>query len=213
MSNAQLNDELVSNSLRWLSQGPRPNVIKYPGYLINEFYFLARDRDTNRVTQNSGVTIVANTMQIASAKDKNPVVSDMTYYGVINEIWDIDYTMFKVLVFMVDWVDSGNGVHVDDLGFTSVELDRIGHKNDLFILASQAKQVFYVPDQRDERLSVVCAMAQKVNESMANKVEGDNIIEHPPFLNEAPTINSFDKEDDDVKIYHRPGWPSVRVDN
>ncbi|KAL9429159.1 hypothetical protein AB3S75_031047 [Citrus x aurantiifolia] len=121
--------------------------------------------------------------------------------------------MFKVLVFMVDWVDSGNGIHIDDLDFTFVELDRIGHKNDLFILVSQAKQLFYVPNQRDERLSVVCGMAQKVNEYVANKVEGDNIIKHPPFLNEAPTVNSFDKEDDDVKIYHRPGLPSVRVDN
>lgn len=41
-------------------------------------------------------------MQIVSFKDKSLVVSDMTYYEVSNEVWDIDYTMFNVLVFMVD---------------------------------------------------------------------------------------------------------------
>ena len=32
-----------------------------------------KDRDQLQVTQNSGVSIVATTMQIASAKDKNPL--------------------------------------------------------------------------------------------------------------------------------------------
>lgn len=36
--------------------------------------------------QNSGVSLVAKTMQRASVKDKNLVVSDMVFYGVIGEI-------------------------------------------------------------------------------------------------------------------------------
>ena len=35
---------------------------------------------------------------------------------------------------------------MDKLGFTCVNLSKMGHKDDLFILASQAKQVFYVDD-------------------------------------------------------------------
>ncbi|KAA0047815.1 hypothetical protein E6C27_scaffold133G00670 [Cucumis melo var. makuwa] len=40
----------------------------------------------------------------------------------------------------------GSGVKVDELGFTIVDLKCIGHKSDSFILATQAKQVFYVQD-------------------------------------------------------------------
>lgn len=75
-------------------------------------------------------------MQVTGYKDKNPLFTDMCYYGVITEIWQLDYHMFKIPVFKCDWVDINKGIKVDDLGFTLVELSRIGHKNDSFILAS-----------------------------------------------------------------------------
>ena len=59
--------------------------------------------------------------------------------------------MFKICVFKCDWVDNKSGVKVDELGFTLVDLQKIGHKSDPFILASQAQQVFYVEDQVDPR--------------------------------------------------------------
>ena len=62
--------------------------------------------------------------------------------------------MFTVPVFMCDWVDS-RGIKKDDFGFTMVNFDRLGHQSECFILASQAKQVFYVQDQEDENLCVV----------------------------------------------------------
>ena len=37
---------------------------------------------------------------------------------------------------------------VDNLGFILVDLNRVGHKSDSFILASQAKQVFYMKDYK-----------------------------------------------------------------
>ena len=36
-------DEDVSNILRWLSQGPRPLVVKHPGYDINGYRFYTRE--------------------------------------------------------------------------------------------------------------------------------------------------------------------------
>lgn len=68
--------------------------------------------------------------------------TDMSYYRVITEIWQLDYNMFKIPVFKCDWVDNTKGIRVDELGFTLVELGGIGHRDDPFILASQAKQVF-----------------------------------------------------------------------
>jgi len=60
-----------------------------------------------------------------------------------------------VPVFKCKWVDFNTRVHVDDLGFTLVDLTKIAWKEDPFIMAYQAKQVFYVKDPSNERLSVV----------------------------------------------------------
>ncbi|KAL6315985.1 hypothetical protein AAG906_014910 [Vitis piasezkii] len=100
-----------------------------------------KERDDLRATQNSGVSIVATTMQI------------LCFDGVIIEIWDLDYTMFRIPIINCDWVDNKNGIKVDDLGFTLVDFNKMAHKSDPFILASQAKQVFYVQDELDPRWS------------------------------------------------------------
>lgn len=88
-------------------------------------------------------------MQVTCYKDKNLVFGEMNFYGIISEIWQLDYHIFQISIFKGDWVDNKKGIKVDELGFTLVKLGRIGHKLDSCILASQAKQVFYVKDQLD----------------------------------------------------------------
>jgi len=87
--------------------------------------------------------------------DNNHVLATISYYGVIEEIWEVDYVKFRVPVFKCKWVDSKTRVHVDDLGFTLVDLAKIGYKEDPFIIAYQTKQVFYVKDPSNERLLVI----------------------------------------------------------
>ena len=78
-------------------------------------------------------------MLIASTKDKNPILGGFTYYGLINEIWLLDHSSIKVPIFKCDWVKSDGSVKVDDIGFTLVDLEWKGHKDEPFIFASQAK--------------------------------------------------------------------------
>ncbi|KAL0561465.1 hypothetical protein IC582_001893 [Cucumis melo] len=129
----------ITPSLRWIAHGPSPDVATYSSYIINGYYYHTKRRDDIRRVQNSGVSITATTMQVCSSKDKNPVMSDMTFYGVIREIWEIDYHQLSFILFKCDWVDNRSGVKVDELGFTIVDLKRIEHKSDSFILAIQAK--------------------------------------------------------------------------
>ncbi|KAJ0038361.1 hypothetical protein Pint_22698 [Pistacia integerrima] len=116
--------------------------MKFLSYVINEFQFHTRACDIDRVTQCIGVSLVAHTMQIASVKDKNPIYGDVSFYEVIDEIWELDYHMFNFPVFECDWFDRNGGVKVDDLGFTLVNTNRLCHKSDPFLLASQAKTSF-----------------------------------------------------------------------
>ena len=84
------------------------------------------------------------------------VTSNITYYGVIKEIWDLDYVIFRIPIMKCDWVHTRGEVMNDRLGFTLVDLQQLSHKSDPFILASRANQVFYVFDQLDKKWSVVC---------------------------------------------------------
>ena len=87
------------------------------------------------------------------------------------------------------------GVNIDDLGFTVVDLNRIGYKSDCFILAGHAKQVFYVKDQIDNRKSIVCSVKEKV--SYYSSGDGcDDIEVYAPLSNKLPLCNLND--DDDV---------------
>ncbi|RVW28473.1 hypothetical protein CK203_110977 [Vitis vinifera] len=146
-------------------------------------------------------------MQIASSKDKNPVLGDMCFYGIVREIWDLDYNMFNICVFKCDWVDSKNGVKVDELGFTLVDLSKIGHKSDPFILATQAQQVFYVEDQVDPRWSIVLSRPKmELFDIEGDGNIADNDMEHHPFVNGMPNIKSFDEvEDYDEILQHLYG--------
>ncbi|XP_060969620.1 uncharacterized protein LOC115720063 [Cannabis sativa] len=151
----------VSQLLLSISHFPSFTVLKYQSYYINSTQFNTKDRDASRKTQNSGVMIVASAIQVASSKDKNPIECDMTFYGVIKEIWELDYISFRIPVFLCDWVRSDNGVKEDEFGFKLVDLNRVGHKSDRFIMASQAKQVFYMSDPIDGRWSIVLTTQQK----------------------------------------------------
>lgn len=87
---------------------------------------------------------MAKTMQVSSAKDKNPIYTDMTFYGVIEEIWELDYHDFKAPLFLCRWAENEKGIKKDEFGFTLVNLSRQSHKKDRFASAAQVKQVFYV---------------------------------------------------------------------
>ena len=134
----------MSDELKWIVEGSTNPSLSFDGYVINERHFDTKYLDDRKANQNNGISIVAGTMQFFSAKDKNFIYRDMTYYGVVKEIWEHDYHAFWIPIFKCDWVESNNGINIDKLGFTYVNLNKVEYKDDLFILASQANQVFYV---------------------------------------------------------------------
>ncbi|KAI5337392.1 hypothetical protein L3X38_016663 [Prunus dulcis] len=183
----------VSENLRWLAAGPNMAVPLYRSYLIKGIKFNIKAQDDVRTTQNSGVYLLAQTMQVASAKDKNPILSNMGFYGVIQEIWDLDYQKFTIPVFRCDWIDS-SGLVVDELGFTLVDLSKIGHRNDQFVLASQVKQIFFVDDPMHRGWSVVLSMPNReYNDVIGDEVLGDVIIDCEPFTRGMPNVDTFDE--------------------
>jgi hypothetical protein len=150
-------DESIVEQLYLLAREPSWNVLTFKGYEINgnTFYTIAQDkRSTN---QNSGARIDAT----------DPNENKETYYGRIEEIWELDYgPHFKVPLFRCQWVKmTGGGVIVDpQYGMTTVDLNNLGYTDEPFILAKDVNQVFYVKD-----------MSSKLkNKGKTNNIVSDN---------------------------------------
>ncbi|KAM6596035.1 hypothetical protein CsatA_006559 [Cannabis sativa] len=151
----------VSDVLSRIALGPTFAVAKHEAYIVRGKRFHTKSRDDAREVQNSGIRIVAETMHFASAKDRNPILGTMTYYGVIEEIWELNYFAFRIPLFKCSWVDINVGVKTDELGFTLVDLSKRGSKNDPFIMASQAAQVFYISDPANDKWSIVLSTPER----------------------------------------------------
>lgn len=121
----------MSNTVRWLALGPRREVKTCSGFIINgnKFHTKAVEKDT----QNSGVSVEADTFCRASARDNFPRLEKVNYYGVITEIILLDYHSFKVPLFQCDWANIRNGVKVED-GFTLVNLNQGQHQFEMIHL-------------------------------------------------------------------------------
>ena len=137
--------------LRLLAVGPNLNVATWKGYDINNYSFYTKSEDDKSSMQNSGVSVDANSDHFSSASDNNPIRATMPYFGVIQEIWELDYTEFRVVVFKCKWVNGNTGVRQDEFGFTLVDLNKVGYVKEPFIMAQQARQVFYVQDLCNSR--------------------------------------------------------------
>ena len=184
----QDSSQCISDRLRSLAYGPNFNASLYSAYVINGCTFYTRDQDENSTMQNSGITLEVEAVHFASAKDNNPVYCKMQYYGFIEEIYELHYHDFAIPLFRCKWVDNQTGVAIDELGFTVVNFMKQGYKEDPFILASQAKQVFYVSDPADKRKSIVI--------TPRSRHEIDD-FEDDVMLDEAPATTQMHVEDDE----------------
>ncbi|KAL8092584.1 hypothetical protein AgCh_034734 [Apium graveolens] len=71
----ELNEKVegVFETIRWLAGKPSFTVFTFDGYLVDGIRYFTKERDDARVVQNSGVSLVAKTVQVSSAKDLNLV--------------------------------------------------------------------------------------------------------------------------------------------
>jgi hypothetical protein len=126
-----------------LSSGPDLRVRSYSSCVVNGVRFCTVERDKNKKTQNSGV---------ACASSYRSEMID--YYGTLKEIIELEYnakddaTKRTVVVFRCDWykLDGKHTAVRNDGFFKSINIGSLWYKKDCFILATQATQVFYLPD-------------------------------------------------------------------
>jgi hypothetical protein len=84
---------------------------------------------------------------VDDSNDNDDDTETDTYYGQIEEMWELDYVGLKVASFQCRWVTNGKrAVSKDKYGYVSVDLRVFGYSYKPFVFANDVEQVFYVPD-------------------------------------------------------------------
>ena len=116
-------------------------------------------RKKKKKTQNSGVVVIADVSIFANARYTNPILSHVSYYGVLTGVIELHYlSENRVILFKCDWwdvINSGMGIKNDEYGFTCLNFERTICTDEPFVLASQAKQVFYIQNSNEENWHTV----------------------------------------------------------
>lgn len=109
---------------------------------------------------------------------------------------EIDYVILKVPLFKCKWIPNNTGVQTDELEFTRVDLGKATYNTEPFIMATQAKQIFYVTDLADlmKRWSIVLN-GKRIPHSDDESFD----ISSTPYATQVPTW--YEKVDrDDVHV-------------
>ncbi|GJR89338.1 putative transposase-associated domain-containing protein [Tanacetum coccineum] len=196
-----IDKESVSEIVRWISYGPHATVVKYDAYNINGYTFRTKCHDC-KVYQNSGVSLEAIDLHISK---EVATTRQAYYYGVLQEIWVLDYRFRQIPLFKCDWVNhKSGGVKRDKLGYTLVDLNNLGHKVDPFVLASQALQVFYVKDPVDKKLSIIFKTPPKNYKDTYDEVDEEfSTVIHHRNDNVLPLVDRRDLANESRDDYYR----------
>ena len=134
----------------------------------------------------------------------------MFFYGTIQNIWEVNYNTFKVVIFKCNWVENNACIRKDDLKYTLVDLSQIGHSSDSFIIATHERQIFHVINLVDVRWSVIVMPLEKdFSYKCVDDDIGDMLPHYPPFYSYHTTCDI----DEGGKTYARPDCKVIWVSN
>ncbi|KAL0291342.1 UNVERIFIED_CONTAM: hypothetical protein Scaly_2641600 [Sesamum calycinum] len=117
--------------------GRSAEVTLVPTYFINEFNFSTEHHNTDKSTMNCGVCV----------KSSSYTNEENNFYGIIKEIIQLTYLLIPnlhIVLFKCRWVDLVRGMKVHpSYHLIDVNFKKLYQKDDPFILAQQAVQVYF----------------------------------------------------------------------
>jgi hypothetical protein len=144
-------------------------------------HILYKGKRKEEPTQNSDVRVDA----------KGSEGNFNTYYGYIDEIWELSYGLsLHIPIFKHQWVKHPQGVELDEYGFTLIDLNNVGHKDDPLILPTCVAQVFYVLEPEHKKKHVFIPRKQRlVGVDDVLDEEKYNQFDEVPFFVDTKIIN------------------------
>ncbi|GJZ53131.1 reverse transcriptase domain-containing protein [Tanacetum coccineum] len=178
-------DPSITDKLFALAYGPSSTPISVNSCIVNGVRFVIHSRYEHRTTQNNGICLPGE-------KDEE------MYYGQLEEILELRYMSFIVVLFRVKWFDTSNkGRKVKRFVIrnnkTQILASSKPFKDQQYILATQVKQVFYLEDMAKRPLH--WKVVQDVNHKKFLK---GGVIVAPPDIIDVDDDDDFIDDEDDV---------------
>ncbi|KAM3394924.1 hypothetical protein P3S68_003928 [Capsicum galapagoense] len=119
--------------------GPDVRGTKHIGCIVNGVMYHIQQHDELCKSQNCGIVV-------RGLHEK----MEIDFYGIINDILELEYVEEnQVFLFKYEWFYLSKKIGMqEDKNFTSICVKRFWYEHDLFVLATQAKQVFYIDDPK-----------------------------------------------------------------
>ncbi|KAL5579995.1 hypothetical protein UlMin_012437 [Ulmus minor] len=176
----QANPSTITEDLYSLAVGPEERYFSQEACVVNGIRFRSTVHDGLR-TQCSGILNLAEHDGI-----------DHMFYGVILEVMEVVYIRGrKVLVFRCQWFElmpNSNSIF-DQYNMTSINIKSSWYEDQSYILATQARQVFYLPNlERGDNWKII----QKVSHRHLYDISVSTVDD----IDE----NTIDDNDDDDEI-------------
>ncbi|KAA0056494.1 CACTA en-spm transposon protein [Cucumis melo var. makuwa] len=136
----------LSNDFFSLAMGPSFDIRCYNGCIVDGVRFHTVELDSRRTTQNSGIMIIGESDASGTG--------DNDFYGVLDEVLHVQYPLGRnVWLFKCRWYDTdvnkSQRTHVE-VGYKSLNTSRFWYAEESVVLATQAHQVFYIDDPKNE---------------------------------------------------------------
>lgn len=145
MRNLALNGQIEDERIAAIAFGPVTRRVQcYNMYDVRGFRFHTESYGRNRKTSNYGVCVQGDT--------GDDTVKD--YFGIIEEIMRVEYKGAdnEVFLFKCRWFDISRGMRVDKKhGLVEINNKRLLKKDEHFVFAFQAIQVYYMPYASSKR--------------------------------------------------------------
>ncbi|CAI0559000.1 unnamed protein product [Linum tenue] len=183
-------------ALHALSCRPSNGVVKYTGCIINGVRFHTRERESRLKTQNSGIVVEGNHLDEV-----------IDFYGVLVDIVRLDYVRDKqVILFKCEWfdVDRRKSRIMKDGAITSIKVDRLWYSSDPYILATQAKQIFYI---NDPKLGSNWRVVQRLNHRhiFSGDIESVDILDDDDIVNDDVAYQDDELTDEASTVVNADG--------
>ncbi|KAL4315184.1 hypothetical protein AHAS_Ahas15G0159700 [Arachis hypogaea] len=165
-----------------------------------EKFLETMSREEGMKTQNSEVYVTSDTRSYASKRDTNVAVGGVLYYGRLVDIIELNYNgQFTLVLFKCLWANttSSRSIRKDVLSHTCVNFATPIHTSDReddepYILAFEARLVFYVEDEVENGWSVVVHVKPRDLFDMGEDYEHCEVDLHPQSC--MTSLPEFDAE-------------------
>ena len=166
----------------------------------NGHHFRIKRVDDKRKTYDCGISASFEVECRSHANDRQPITSTLRYYGVLEDIIELDFISFKKVLFCVQWyklikVGEEKTILLHNNGFNMINTSRFEATSEPYVFPNQCDQIFLIPNLEQHDWSFVIDYDPRGRRVTFNEdVEDHDLLEDA----EVP-LEDIDDQDEDFE--------------